>query len=140
MQNLTCQNCTKDFLIDTDDLSFYERINVPIPTKCSTCRQQLRMLYRNFKTLYKRPSSLSGKSIITMYAPDVPFPVYSISEWWEDTWDGFTYGQDIYMIITNFIKKIIFKNLASSASSYFQGASKPPQEVIKTASLDRMKS
>lgn len=95
METRNCQNCKKDFTIDQDDFSFYEKMKVPPPTFCPLCRQQLRMLFRNFKTLYKRTSSLSGKSIISMYAPDVPFPVYESVEWWGDSWDAMSYGRDI---------------------------------------------
>ena len=85
-----CQNCKKDFIIGSEDFKFYEKIKVPPPTFCPECRQQLRMLYRNFKTLYKRASSKSGKMVISMYNPEAPFPVYDISEWWADDWDGLT--------------------------------------------------
>ena len=90
-----CQNCKKDFIIEPDDFSFYEKMKVPAPEKCPDCRQQLRMLYRNFKTLYRRPSSLSGKMIISMYDSDTLFPVYDVHEWWSDDWEGSFYGQEI---------------------------------------------
>ncbi len=94
-ENKICQNCKQDFIIEGDDFEFYEKMDVPVPEKCPQCRQQLRMLFRNFKTLYKRPSSKSGKMIISMYSPDVPLPVYDISEWWSDNWDPMEYGIDI---------------------------------------------
>jgi hypothetical protein len=95
MKTKTCQNCKKDFGMDADELGFYERIKVPPPLICPLCRQQQRMLFRNFKTLYKRPSSLSGTSIVSMYAADVLFPVYEATEWWGETWEGLNYGRDI---------------------------------------------
>lgn len=33
--------------------------------------------------------------IVSMYNPDVPFPVYDITEWWADDWDPMSYGMDI---------------------------------------------
>ena len=97
MQNETkqCENCKRSFEITLDDFSFYKKIGVLIPEKCPTCRQQQRMLFRNFKTLYKRPSSKSSKMIISMYNPDVPFPVWDVREWWADDWDASTYAQDL---------------------------------------------
>lgn len=95
METKTCKNCKQNFTIEAGDFAFYERMKVPAPTKCPLCRQQQRLLYRNFKTLYKRPSTLSGKSIVSVYAPDAPFPVYESSEWWADTWEGTSYGRDI---------------------------------------------
>jgi hypothetical protein len=67
-------------------------MEVPVPENCSTCRQQQRMLFRNFKTLYKRPSDKSGKMIVSMYNPEVPFPVWSIEEWWADDWGAESYA------------------------------------------------
>lgn len=94
-ENQVCQNCKNNFIIEADDFLFYEKMKVLAPDKCPECRQQLRMLFRNFKTLYKRPSSKSGKMIISVYKPEVPFPVYDISEWWGDSWDALDYGRDI---------------------------------------------
>ncbi len=97
MKNETrqCQNCKKDFIIESEDFNFYEKIKVPAPEKCPQCRQQLRMLCRNFKTLYKRSSDKSGSSIVSMYHSNTPFPVYDIHEWWSEDWDGLTYGREI---------------------------------------------
>ncbi len=92
-------------MIDQNDCIFYERINVPQPLNCPTCRQQQRILFRNFKTFYKRPSDKSGKMIISMYSPDVPFPVWDISEWWSDDWDAQSYAIDLDLS-QPFIKQI----------------------------------
>jgi len=97
MQNETkqCQSCKSNFTIEPNDFLFYEKTKVPMPVFCPKCRQQIRIAYRNFKTLYRRPSSKSGKMIISMYNPDVIFPVYDIKEWWGDDWDPISYGKDI---------------------------------------------
>jgi hypothetical protein len=90
-----CNRCKQNFELDQDDFSFYEKMKVPVPEICPTCRQQQRMLFRNFKTLYKRPSSKTGKMIISMYNPDVLFPVWDISEWWADDWEATDYAVDL---------------------------------------------
>jgi hypothetical protein len=51
------------------------------------------MQRRNFRALYQRQSTLSNKPVISMYAPDSPYTVYSSTEWWHDNWDGLTYGR-----------------------------------------------
>jgi len=94
-KNKTCLKCEKSFLLDENDYIFYLRMKVPPPENCPTCRQQQRMFFRNFKTLYKRPSSKSGEVIISMYNTDVPFPVWNISEWWADDWDATNYAMDL---------------------------------------------
>ena len=95
MENKICTKCKNEFQIDENDHIFYDRMKVPVPKNCPTCRQQQRMLFRNFKTLYKRPSSKSGKMIISMYNPDVLFPVWSIEEWWADDWGAESYAVDL---------------------------------------------
>ncbi|MBI5139474.1 hypothetical protein HZA26_02595, partial [Candidatus Nomurabacteria bacterium] len=100
-ENRICQNCKKDFIIEPDDFGFYEKISntfgaeITTPEICPECRQQLRTLFRNFKTLYKRTSSKSGKSLISVYHENAPFPVYSVDEWWSDDWDPMSYKIDL---------------------------------------------
>ncbi len=95
MENKICAKCKNEFVIDENDHIFYGRMKVPVPENCPTCRQQHRMLFRNFKTLYKRPSSKSGGMIVSMYNPDVLFPVWDIREWWADDWDATSYAMDL---------------------------------------------
>ena len=94
-QNKICQNCKNDFNIEPDDFSFYEKMKVPPPTFCPECRQQRRYVWRNERVFYKRPCDKTGESIISMYAPNNRFPVYSTKEWWGDSWDAKDYAQDI---------------------------------------------
>lgn len=105
MENKICKKCKNEFILEQDDFSFYEKMKVPAPGNCPTCRQQQRMLFRNFKTLYKRPSDKSGKMIISMYSPDVPFPVWDIAEWWADDWGGEDYALDLNLS-TSFLKQL----------------------------------
>jgi len=94
-QTKNCQNCKQDFIIEPDDFAFYEKMKVPAPVWCPQCRQRDRILGRNFRTLYKRMSDKSGKSIISMYSTKVPFSVWSHDEWWSDDWDAKDYGRDV---------------------------------------------
>lgn len=90
----TCQNCKNDFIIDSEDFSFYEKIKVTPPTWCPTCRQQRRYAWRNERTLYRRPCDLCQKSTVTIYSPNKPYKVYCNECWWSDKWDASTYGRD----------------------------------------------
>lgn len=93
-QTKTCQNCKAQFVIDDDETAFYTKMDIPVPELCPDCRQQRRILFRNFKTLYKSVSAKSGKSMISMYPPETRFPVWSSSEWWADDWDPKGFGRD----------------------------------------------
>ncbi len=93
-ENKRCQNCTKDFLVESEDFKFYEKINVPAPTFCPECRMRRRFAFRNERALYKRVCDGSGKSIISVYSRDVPFKVYERDYYWSDAWDALSLGKE----------------------------------------------
>ena len=90
----TCQNCKKDFIIESEDFKFYEKIKVPPPTFCPECRLIRRMMVTNERILYKRKCDLTGKDIFSMYDENAPYPVYETDAWYSDDWDAYKYGQD----------------------------------------------
>lgn len=94
-KNSMCQNCKASFVIDEEDFSFYEKMQVPPPTFCPMCRAQRRLAFRNERGFYKRKSDFSGKEIFSMYAPESPVKVYERDTWLSDEWDPMTYGRDI---------------------------------------------
>ncbi len=94
VENKVCQNCKNNFIIEPDDFGFYERIKVPPPTWCPQCRLKRRLIFRNFKTLYKRNSDKSGKPMISVYPSESPYKVYAHDEWWSDDFDARTFGCD----------------------------------------------
>ena len=92
-----CQNCKNDFVIEPDDFGFYEKMGVPAPTFCPSCRRQRRFAWRNERSLYKRNCDLCKKNIIAMYHESAPFPVYCRECWYGDSWDAKSYGRDYDM-------------------------------------------
>ena len=89
-----CQNCKKDFVIETEDFDFYEKMKVPAPTFCPDCRIIRRFTWRNERTLYHRKCDATGKDIITMFAPEQSLIVYERDYWWSDKWDQLAAGRD----------------------------------------------
>ena len=99
-----CQNCKQDFTIEVEDFNFYKKIKVPPPTFCPECRLVRRMMWRNERSLFKRPCDKTGplrqseseasKQIITMFHPEVQVTVYDHDVWWGDTWEPTDYGAD----------------------------------------------
>ncbi len=89
-----CQNCKKDFTIEPDDFSFYEKIKVPPPTFCFECRNMRRLQFRNERELYHFTCGLCGKSGISMYHKNSTFPIYCVDCWYSDKWDPADYGQE----------------------------------------------
>ena len=90
----TCQNCKEQFTIETVDLAFYEKMQVPPPTFCPLCRVQRRFGFYNIKTLYRRKDSRTEKEIFSSFAPEAPFTVYDHDAWWQDDWDPMEQGRE----------------------------------------------
>ncbi|OIO29404.1 hypothetical protein AUJ22_01455, partial [Candidatus Nomurabacteria bacterium CG1_02_31_12] len=99
-----CQNCKKDFTIESEDFNFYEKIKVPPPTFCPECRNKRRMSWRNERTLYKRICDATQKNIITMFSPNEKLIVYDRDYWWKENFDALEYGQEIDFNKTFFIQ------------------------------------
>ncbi len=99
----TCVQCGQSHEVTPSDLEFYDLVSpvfdskkyeIPPPKLCPICRHQRRLAFRNERKLYQRRSDLSGKSIISIYAPDQPFTVYDQEEWWSDKWNPLDHGKD----------------------------------------------
>ncbi len=89
-----CKQCQSSFEITDEDRKFYEKIDVPEPTLCPTCRAQRRLSWRNERKLYVNKSSLSGKRLISVISPDKPYKVYESEEWWSDSYNPLDYGRN----------------------------------------------
>ena len=87
-----CQNCKKDFTIESEDFNFYEKIKVPPPTFCPYCRMIRRMAFGNLSKFYKRPCEKCGEMTICIHAPDNKNRMYCNKCWWKNDWDGIEYG------------------------------------------------
>ena len=89
-----CQSCKKDFIIESDDFSFYEKMKVPPPTFCSDCRFQRRLLFRNNRVFYRRECALCQQSLLAIYNKERPYVVYCRDCWLGDKWDPIDYGRE----------------------------------------------
>ena len=103
-QTAKCALTGEEFLIRPEDLAFYEKISltlkgkkvlIPPPKLCPRERARRRLAYRNERKLYKIKSALSGDPMISFFAPDTPFKVYTRDEWWSDQWDPTDYGVEV---------------------------------------------
>lgn len=92
--DLECKFCQQPFQVVPEDLDFYQRLQVPPPTWCPTCRLQRRMAFTNERNLFRRPCSLCKKDMISLYHPETEFPVYCKECWWSDSWDATQFGTE----------------------------------------------
>lgn len=93
--NKRCPSCSIRFLVDENELQFYEKVQLPPPSHCRDCRVQRRMAWRNDRTFSVRKSDFSGKQMVSIYPPSTPFPVFHPSEWYGDLWDPMDHGRTI---------------------------------------------
>ena len=90
-----CKTCKQDFILDSDDLGFYEKMKVPPPKVCPDCRFKMRALFRNETTLYSgRTCALCRKGIISMYNPKSPYTIYCYDCFYSDRWDARDYAME----------------------------------------------
>jgi hypothetical protein len=89
---LGCQNCKKDFKIEPDDFSFYEKNKVPPPTWCPQCRMIRRLSFRNERNLFRRKDALTGEDSFSGFPAEAKLNTYENSYWHGDKWDPLDYG------------------------------------------------
>jgi hypothetical protein len=75
---LVCADCGKNYKIIPEELSFYQKLNLPLPRLCPDCRYYQRLKRRNPYKLYHRQCMRPGctNEFETTYAPDRPERVY----------------------------------------------------------------
>lgn len=98
MEIKICKNrwCKKEYEVSSDDLAHIKLLGLEkFPDECTSCRHVNRAIFTPGFELHKRNSSLSGKQIFSIYNEDAPFPVYSIEEWYSESWDGKDFGVEL---------------------------------------------
>jgi hypothetical protein len=89
----SCQNCKKDFTIETEDFNFYEKIKVPPPTWCPECRLIRRLVWRNDRYLSKVTCDLCGQMTLSTFPKEKGRIIYCSICYRSDKWDPMDYGQ-----------------------------------------------
>jgi hypothetical protein len=99
-----CQNCKKNFIIESEDFNFYEKIKVPPPTFCPECRYKRRIIWRNIRHLFRGVDALTKEEIFTGVPPQSGIPIFELSYWESDNWDPMVYGKE-YDFSKNFFEQ-----------------------------------
>jgi len=115
-EHKNCKQCGNDFIVEEEDLKFYDKISptfappasagaealraggkkypIPTPTLCPACRNQRRLSWRNERNLFLRKCDKSGKRIVACYPEDSEYKIYAIDEWWKDDWQATDFSVD----------------------------------------------
>jgi hypothetical protein len=97
-----CKTCGKEFVVRDEDLIFYKQVKTVSPLDCPDCRMARRLVFRNERTLYKRPCDLCKKDIVSLYTNDAIYTVYCHDCWWSDNWNPKDYAMDYDLTKTFF--------------------------------------
>jgi hypothetical protein len=123
----TCQKCSQEFEITSEDLEFYKKISpkiwekiyeIPTPTLCTDCRQQRRLTFRNEGRLYKRTCDKTWKNIISAISPDKDYIVYDknyyITDSFEalDFWMDFNFSKTFFQKFDKLLHSVPLQNLS----------------------------
>ncbi len=73
---LICEATGKYYKIQKAELTFYRKMNFPIPRLCPDERHKRRMALRNPRTLFERACNSCNAKIQTTFSPDRPEKVY----------------------------------------------------------------
>ena len=93
-ENKICQNCHKQFTIESEDFNFYKKINVPAPTWCPDCRMERRMSFVVTWSVFWRNCDKCGNKTFSMYPPEQEVKVFCPPCFWADDWDGTEFAMD----------------------------------------------
>jgi hypothetical protein len=99
-KQIVCQNkgiskyCEGDFVITADDFVFYDKIKVPPPTFCPTCRMIRRFNFRNEGMLFRKKDSNTGQEIFSGFSSFSKVKIYENAYWFSDSWNKVESGRD----------------------------------------------
>ena len=89
-----CRNCNHEFIIESEDFLFYEKIKVPPPTWCPECRMIRRFVWRSVRNLFRNRDTITGKEVFSSFHKATPAKIYQLSYWNSDAWDPMDYSRD----------------------------------------------
>src|SRR3989338_10999337 len=67
-----CHFSGEKFYVRPEDVAFYKKMRVPLPTLSPNERLRRRADYYNTHTFFKNISAFSGEEIISVYPPNYP--------------------------------------------------------------------
>ena len=93
-QERVCRVSGERFYVRPEDVEFYKKMQVPLPTLSPHERIRNQIAFFNFYNLYFNKSALTGKKIISFYPPQTKLPVWEHQLWHSDKFNPLSYGRD----------------------------------------------
>jgi hypothetical protein len=88
-----CRFSGERFPVLAEDVAFYRKVRVPLPTLSPEERIRRKAAYFNNYNLFKVTSAHSGKPIVAAYDPNTPYKVFEHRAWFSDEWDPLAFGR-----------------------------------------------
>ncbi|MCA9364000.1 hypothetical protein KC727_02165 [Candidatus Kaiserbacteria bacterium] len=89
-----CRFSKRQFYVRPEDVAFYKKIGVPLPTLSPNERARRKFGYFNIYNLFRVNSTHSNKSIIAAYPPNTPYPIYEHEVWNGEGWNPHEFAHD----------------------------------------------
>ena len=80
-QELTCRFSGKEFYVRPEDVEYYKKIRVPLPTLSPHERMRGKLGFFNFYNLFYGKSAKTGKKIVSSYSSNTPYKIYEHTIW-----------------------------------------------------------
>lgn len=90
-----CRFSGEKFYVRPEDVEFYKKIRVPLPTLFPQERWRRMLAYQNVHNLFYVTSAFSGERIIAAYPPDTLFKIFEHQVWFSDKWDPLSFGTQL---------------------------------------------
>ncbi len=122
MQNI-CISCEESFNIKKEDLKFYSKLELPIPSYCPSCREARRMAWCNEGTLYFSSCALCSKRSMSQFSPQSQRVGYCRDCWWSENWNPKDYAMEFnfelpfFYQIKEFLKTVPHCHIHTDLSS-----------------------
>src|SRR5687767_4007217 len=82
----TCSLTGRPFVVSELEQRLREKFGAQLPDIHPDERQRYLMAFRNLYTLYPDTCDLCGKSTLSVWGENPPFPVYCRNCWFSDNW------------------------------------------------------
>ncbi len=80
-QERTCRISGKKFYIRPEDIGFYKKIGVPLPTLSPQEKMRKKMAFINIENLFYGKSAKTGKKIVSSYPPNTKYQIWEHKVW-----------------------------------------------------------
>lgn len=118
-----CRFSGEKFYVRPEDITFYRRMQLPLPTLSPKERIRRRHAYTNTYHLFRVSSAFSGKKVIAVYPPNTPYKIYEHQVWFSDEWNpmeygvGYDAGKDLFAQLHDLFLKVPRPNLITDTTN-----------------------